>query len=269
MGNIIVSNDIISIADAEITAQSTADGFDKVNVMDFWRLKRRWRMNTLTKSNTNPIMIFDLGETKTIPAFFLNDVNFDKVLIKGHASNLTTDWTAASFDSGILSISEDDQVKRSKVYIPATAFAYRWLAICVPTTASAVGSYVIKWEMGTVILLEDTTLFMHNMSPDYERGGTQSYGEVKIKTRPKGRTKFGPIRWEGILQFGIRSTAQEADLLTLNNMNIANPLVFYENGTDGDDTSKVYLCVRDSQYKGSLIYSSTIQTTSIKLIELV
>ena len=140
MGNIIVSNDILTFADSAITVQGSAAGFAKVDLMDLWHLKRRWRMDSATKSDTNPIVRINMASAQTVDAVMLNDINFDKVIIKGHASDLGTDWTSASFSSGALSVSCDAQVSRYKIYAALTAFNYQYLAIIVPTTATAVGS---------------------------------------------------------------------------------------------------------------------------------
>lgn len=266
MGKIIVSKDIISVANAEITAQSTASSFAKVNVMDFWHLKRRWRMDSLTKSSINPVIYFDLGSAKTIDSIILNDVNFDKVVILGHASNLSTDWTAASFSSGEISISKDAQIDRYKVYIPLTSFNYRWLAICVPSAASAVGSYTTKWEIGTVLPLDSIHTFTHNMSPEYRRGAQRAYGDIELKSGHVERVEFGEIRWTATLSFGNRTVTEEVDLTTMNNMNISEPFIFYENNSD---ISKVYLCLRNSDYSGTMVANNAVTGTSIQLLEMV
>lgn len=266
MGKIIVSKDIISVANAEITAQSTANSFAKVNIMDFWHLKRRWRMDSLTKSSINPVIYFDFSSAKTIDSIVFNDVNFDKVVILGHASDLSTDWTAASFSSGEISINKDAQVDRYKVYIPLTSFNYRWLAVCVPSTASAVGSYTTKWEIGTVLPLDSIHTFTHNMSYDYTRGAQKAYSDIELKSGHIERIGLGEIRWAATLSFKDRTITEEVDLTTMNNMNIADPFVFYENDSN---TSKVYLCLRNSDYSGTMVIDNVVTGTSIQLLEMI
>ncbi len=239
---IIYSNDFI--AASAITAQSTASGFDPDNVQDYWRLKRRWRMDSADKSNINPILRIDMGAAKTVEAIFLNDINFDKVLILGHASDLGTDWTAADFTSGIISVSYDPVVGRYKVYIPHSAFNYRWIAPCVPTTASAVGPYQTKWEVGTVVLLDTVTELSKNMSYGYERGPKQD----TVDTGSHSSVATSEVYWEGTAKFKTRTVAQEAEVLALGKISMEDPMIFYENN---GDTSKCYLCRRLSDYSGS------------------
>lgn len=266
MGNIIISNDIITVANAAITVQGTASGFAKVDMMDLWHLKRRWRMDSANKSDTNPIVRIDLSAAKTLDSIMLNDINFDKVIIKGHASDLGTDWTAASFSSGALSVSCDAQVNRYKIYAALTSFNYQYLAIIVPTAASAVGSYTSAWEIGTVVSLDSINTFTKNMGYGYQRGATRAYKEIKLASGHVERFDVGDMRWQGTLSFKVRSTSHESDLTTMNNLNIADPLVFYENNSD---TSKVYLCLRNDNYIGTISHYGLVDGVTIRLEELV
>ena len=353
---IIIDNDLIIIESADITVQSTATGFAKANVMNHTNLKRRWRMDSLGKSNINPVMYFNLsaqtnlysltydstndvliagtypdgqlwkssdaGETWTLkkdlsnetPAqtyvysltydstndvliagtvpdaqiwkssdagetwtlkkdikdeqsldsIVLNDVNFDKVIIRGHNSSLGVDWTTASYNSGTITINKDTQVNRYSIYIPLTNFKYGYIAIIVPTTASVVGIYFNKWEIGRIGLLHTATEFSKTMSRNYKRGAERAFSELNLKSGHDERLIKGPIRWIGTLDFQARTTAEEADLTTLNNMDIGDTLIFYENN---GDTSKVYFCLRDDDYFGTYISSETIIGCSIRLKE--
>jgi len=262
--SIILDNDIITVIESAVTVQSTATGFNKVNVMNHAYLKRRWRMDALTKSDTNPVMYFDMSSAQTVAAIVLDDVNFDKVIIKGHATSLTTDWTAASFTTTTLTVSKDMQTDRYKIYIPLTSFNFRWLAIIVPTTATAVGSYTSKWEIGRVVLMDTATEFSRNMSVGYERGAERAYSELELASGHLERNIEGEIKWTGTLYFNYRKGAEENDLTTLNNMDIGATLVFYENN---GDTSKVYICLRDDNYSGTYLAEGIVQGSSIKLRE--
>jgi len=242
---IIYSNDFIEAS--AITARSVDSGppaFAAENVQDYWHLKRRLRLDEADKSNINPILRIDIGAAKTVEAVFLNDINFDTVLILGHASDLTTDWTAADFTSGIVSVSHDPLVGRYKIYVPLTAFNYRWIAICVPTTASAVGPYQTKWEVGTVVLLDTVTELSKNMSYGYERGPKQD----TVDTGSHSSVATSEVYWEGTAKFKTRSVAQEAEVLALGKISMEDPMIFYENN---GDTSKCYLCRRLYDYSGS------------------
>jgi len=224
MANIILTNDFISVADASITVQSTASGFAKANVFNHATLKRRWRMDSLTKSAVNPVINLDMTSARTLTAVVLYDVNFDKVNILGHASDLGTDWTAATFDSGAITISKDAQTGRYDVYIPLTSFEYRYLAIIIPVAANAVGDYTTKWEIGDVVLLDSGSPFSKNMAVGYFRGAEQSFAELKLASGHVERNILGDMQWMGTLTFGVRTTTEEADLTTLNNLDIQKRL---------------------------------------------
>ena len=92
---LILSGDFIDVANSEIVARSVATGYAKINIMDQWHLKRRLRMDDLTKSDTNPILRLDMGTAQTVTGIFLNDVNFDTVRIRGHGTDLGTDWSTS------------------------------------------------------------------------------------------------------------------------------------------------------------------------------
>ena len=300
---IILDNDLIVVADAEITVQSTATGFAKANVFNFAHLRRRWRMNSAAKSNTNPVMYFNnnklyggtspsgklyewngtdawvekapkLGAethilsmavaSSRIMAIVLDDVNFDKAVIKGHATDLGTNWTTASFTTDTITIDKDAQTNRYKTFIPLTDFNYQYLAILVPTTAQAVGDYTGNWQIGRVGLLKTATEFSKNMSYGYQRGAQRAFREVSLESGHNERESTGPIQWTGSLQFGFRRIAQETDLTTLNNMDIGETLIFYEND---EDTSKVYFCLRDDNYEGTIESTGIIKGKVIRLAE--
>ena len=144
MGNLIYSNDIIT--PHQIVTAENAVGYPGTNVTDLWHMKRRFKSARTKKSNTDYVIKFDFHEKRTIESLFLNNVNFNKVRIRGHATDLANDWSAASFDSGEIDISIDERVDRYKIYIAlshittSADFNYRWLAIQIPEDASHVES---------------------------------------------------------------------------------------------------------------------------------
>jgi len=264
---IFTSGDIITVSSANITAASTATGFAAANVMNHGSLKRRWRMDSASMSSITPVMYFDMGAAKTVSAIVLDDVNFDKCSILGHASSLSTDWSGATFATTGITISKDTQVNRYKSYIPLASFNYRFLAICIPETATAVGDYTSKWEIGRVGILDSGNEMTTNMSEGYERGAERAYEDLELKSGHVERTERGPIRWVGTLMFGKRSLTSESDLTTLNNTNISDTIIFYENNCITTDTSKVYFCLRDDNYKGTYTIHDIITGSSIRLRE--
>ena len=68
------------------------------------------------------------------------------------------------------------------------------------------------------------------------------------------------------LDFNERTIASESDLWTFNRMAITGPVFFYENLSD---TSKAYLCLRDTDYTGTWSSYGVIKGAAIKLKELI
>jgi len=87
---------------------------------------------------------------------------------------------------------------------------------------------------------------------------------LKLTSGHVERDSLGDMQWSGTLTFGVRTTTEEADLTTLNNLDISETLVYYENA---GDTSKVYVCLRDDHYKGTYLANGIVTGNSIKLTE--
>jgi hypothetical protein len=286
MGNIIISNDFVSgITAGDVHAISTATGYDVFDIFDNTKLKRRWRMDSADKSDHDAVIIIDMESAQTVTGVVLDDVNFNKVIIKGNDYDLSgwfcdsdessgfydgesDGWDTASFSSGEIDINVDAQVNRRKVFIPLTGFNYRYMAIIIPTSATAVGSYTAKWEIGRLGVLDSYYTFVHNVDWGYQRGASRMFREVPLGAGGYDRVSLGDIRWEGTLPFtGMRrQSTSEVDLTTLNNLDIGNVIVFYEN--DGD-TSKVYFCFRDTNYIGTYKTVDGVAGNSIRLKETV
>jgi len=255
MGNIILSNSFVDVADASITARSALTGYDKINVMDRWNIERCFSANDLTANDY--LLKFDFGAAQTLVGIFLNDVNFNKVKIQ---ANATDAWTAPTYAGTDLTVSQNKVTGRYQIYIPLTAFSYRYLRLFIPTGTAAVGSYTTKWSLGTVCFLSAATELAHNMSYDYGQMGKHFY-----KTSVNERVQTGKkIRWDGSLVFGNRTKTDEAELWTINRMNMALPFVYYENF---GDTSAAYLCVRDDSIETKWTSYSGVTGNSIKIKE--
>jgi len=233
MGNIILSNSFVDVADASITARSAATGYAKINVMDRWNMKRRFRADDKTANDY--LLKFDFGAAQTLVGIFLNDVNFDKVKIQGHASD---DWGSPTYAGTDLTVSRNPVTGRGQIYIPVT-FNLRWLRIFIPSGTTAVGSYTTKWEIGAVCFLSAVTTLSHNMSYGYGQTGEHFYKE-SVNERVKTAEA---IRWRGKIVFGNRATTDKTELQTANQMDMALPFVYYENR---GNTSEACLCVRDN-----------------------
>jgi len=256
MPNTIVSSDFIDLG--TITSRTEDASFPDGNVGDLWHLKRRFRAND---ANVNDWLLkFDFLAAKSVVAIVLNDVNFDEVRIQGDNE---VDFNAPiQYDSGIVDIALDEIVDRYKVYIPLTGFNYQWMRIFIPNSAAAVGSYTTKWGMGSAVVLDSITEITKNT---YSRTSVKAFQNIELQSGGRERVGLGEIGWEGTIGFDVRKESNETSLWELNNMDSADPLIFYEN--DGD-TSRVYLCLRDNAYEGELIYSGVARGNSVKFKEL-
>lgn len=267
MGNIILSNDFVIVPDASITARSQATGYVKANVMDLWHLKRRFRADDANKSDTDYLIKFDFGAARVLEAIFINDVNFDKVRIYGHSSDLGNDWSTASYQSGDITISQDTMVNRYKLYHEFSSFNYQYLAIGVPTSASAVGAYTTKWEVGTVVFMETVTELSENMSYGYEKYADMAVQEISLDNGLiEAMSLNDNLRWHGRLVFDNRSRDNESDLHAINALDRHKPLVFFENM---GSTQYAYLCVRRDAVRVSRIAYNVVRGSDVNLVELV
>lgn len=255
MGNIILSNSFIDVTDANITARTSTTGYPKIAVMDRWNLKRRFRANDVTANDY--LLKFDFTTAKAVLGIFLNDVNFNQVKIEGNA---TDSWGTPSFPGTTLTVSQNKVTGRYQIYIPLTGFNLRWLRLFIPVTATAVGGYTSKWEIGTVCFLSAVTTLSHNMSYGYGQSARHFFNTSateRIKTAEA-------LRWEGSLSFDNRSKDHESDLWALGKMDMSKPFVFYENR---DVTNEAYLCVRDDSMSVTEFAYSGVSGSTIKIKE--
>lgn len=263
MGNIVFSNSFVNVADANITARTTdASVGAKVNVMDRWHLKRRFRANDVTANDY--LLKFNFGAAQTLVAVVLLDVNFNTVKIQGHATDV---WTSPSYAGTNLTVSQNAITGRYNIYIPLTAFNYQYLRVFIPTGTTAVGTYTTKWEVGTVCFLSAQTTLAHNMSYGFKQSGQHFYRENQAPHGGTERILVGSsIAWNGVLPFGNRASSYGEELNTVNKMDMAQPIIYYHNDSD---TSEVYLCVRDDVIELSRGAYSIVSGNSIRLRELV
>jgi len=370
--------------------------------MDLWHLKRRFRADDANKSDTDYLIKFDFGAAQTLEAIFINDVNFDRVRIYGHDSDLGNDWSNASYSGagagtsltsqsldnadlsgdpiiarfsdgeqyiyskfyptistieGItddpeledlyvledatlsgtpvtveirsggssyylqtypnisdvtiitgqrtptltgytdcilsgtprvmkikvngtpyyakiypnilrdINIARDSIVNRYKLFYKLNEFNYRYLAIGVPTSASAVGSYTAKWEIGTIVFVESITELSENMSYGYEKYADMAVQEIILDNGlVEAMALNDNLKWHGRLIFDNRSRDNESDLHTINALSRHKPLVFFENM---GSTQHAYLCIRRDAVRVSRMAYNVVRGSDINLVELV
>lgn len=257
MANSIITDDFIDLG--TITSRTEVAAYPDDNVEEYWHLKRRFRANDVTKNDW--LLKFDFGAAKTVAGVFLNDVNFDEVQIQGHATDA---WGAPTYNEPLVEISLDERVNRYKVFIPITGFNLRWMRIFIPTSATAVGSYKTKWEVGSVVVLDTVPTISKNAMM---RTSSKAFRDIPLPHGGFERIELGSnLRWECDITIEQRAEVDEAEYWAINVLDSAEPLIFYENA---GDTDKAYLCLRDTDYAGTRLYDGLVRGNTIRLKELV
>jgi len=256
MGNLIYSQDFITVSDGNIAARSTTAGYAKVDVMDYWHLKARHRAADLTASNIEELLVFDFGSSEVVEAVYLSDVNYDTVRIYGDDADLSSDWSTADFDSGNVTISQNDWTGRYQVYIPLTSFEYQFLTIVTPAAASAVGPYTTFWETGNVCILQSVTTLSTNIGYPIK----QWTEELFVDVGRSGRVSVNDVTgWMGEITLGARTRTDETEAQLLGRMSKSEPILVYLNQSD---TSEAYLCLMDQGYSSDWFTADLVQSSS-------
>lgn len=267
-GNLIYSQSFITVADDAITARTSASGYDKVDIMDYWHLKARHRATDLTASDTSTLFRIDLTTaSQAVAGVYLSDVNYDKVRIYGHATDIGAgSWAGATWPTSKadITLSQNPWTGRYQGYIPTSGFAYRWMGIIVPAAATAVGSYTTTWETGVVCIMSSVTTLSINLGYPLR----QSTNHPFTDTGRSGRISLGDVvQWVGEISFGVRSRTDEAEAQAFGRLSASTPVFVYLNQ---DNTSEAYLCLRDQGYSSEWFTASLVQSAQgIQLKELV
>lgn len=261
MGNLIFSGSYTLATNNQISMPTEHSTYPKINVMDLFHLKRCTRSsNTATGS----LIQFDFSSAATIEGIVLNDVNFDTVEIKG---NNTDSWGSPSFESSELGVYNDEVVNRYKVYIPLTNFFYRYLQVSLPTGVAEVGSSLGVWSIGSIMLITDAITLSRNMSYGYSKTSSLPFEDILLGNGGIERVKLGDNLLANIqIPFRIRRETEEAELWTLNRVDMSVPICIFVNL---DNTSGVYICVRDNSYTSKLVQHNQVKGNTLKFKELV
>lgn len=235
MANIIISSDIVTVADANVSSRTETSGYSDEHINYHWDLKRRFRAQDV---NTNDWLLkIDFGAAQNVLGLLISDVNFDTVAIQGHA---TDSWGTPSYDGDDLTIGMNPYTGRYQIFILPAAFNYRWMRIFIPTGTSVVGDGSdTEWEVGNVVVLSTATAFTKNMAYGYDQRVKYFYAEAVNERYATGSAK----RWEAKLTFGNRLLASAAELRTMNRIEASTPFVYYENRSNSYEG---YLCVKDN-----------------------
>ncbi len=265
MGDSIITASFVDLG--TITSITETAPYVDDNVEEYWHLKRRYRATGIPKDDASFLLRFDFGAATSVVGVVLNDVNFTRTRIRAHAGDLNINWVGSTFDSGedhIISI--DERVNRYKIFIPAV-FNLQWMVIQVPASAGASiidGDYVAKWEVGSVVVLSAVPTISKNA---VARTSVKEFEELPLPPGGFERVSRGSdLRAEIEVSIDQRAEDDEAQYWNINKLDVAEPLIYYEN--DGE-TDKVYLCARDENYQGTRLYDGLITGNTIRLKELI
>ena len=258
MGDPIVSNDFVDLG--TITSRSEAAGYTDDNVENYWHLKQRFRANDLTKNDR--LLKCNFKAAKSVAAIALFDVNTDKVKFQLHSADA---WGAPNHDSGELVVSRSQLTGRYNIiYTPPAVVTKQWMRVFIPSTASAVGSYTTKWEVGAMVVLDSyETIEKYG----YSRTAVKAFEDISLPHGGVERISLGDEwRWEGTIDIPQRAEKDEDQYWTFNLFNPSEPMIFYENR---GETQNVYLCLRDDAYEGNLVHHGVVTGNSIHMKELI
>ncbi|GAG98936.1 unnamed protein product, partial [marine sediment metagenome] len=261
MGDSIITNSFVDLG--AIAGKSVTAPYVAANVEEYTHLKRRFRAGSFLKNDIDFLLKFEFAAKTSVMAVVLNDVNFTRARIRAHGSDLGVDWSGSTFNSGadhIVSI--DERVNRYKIFIP-TVFDLKWMVVQVPVSAGTsiiAGDYITKSEVGSVIALTKVPTISKNA---VVRTSIKEYEEIALPHGGFERISRGSeLRAEIDVSIDQRSEDDETQYWNINKLDSSEPLIYYEN--DGD-TSKVYLCVRDTDYAGTRLLDGLVSGNTIKL----
>lgn len=273
MGNIIITQNLIDLTD-KVTANGTDTGYHEDNVYDYENLMKRHRCDS--EIDNDWLYEINYGSATSVAAVFLNRVNFSKVRILGHASDISSTITAngadngdCTFDSGIITIPQNKHTGRYQAFIALTSFNYQYMWVAIDDTNVQVSDYTTHSECSSVVALSAATALTKNMSEGYLPYAEQFFVKDEFAHGGRNIIKRGDNkRWSGQLVFGNRAWADRDELLALSRLDMTEPTIFYENGCIESDISAAYLCSIDENYKGTV--STNIVTSGLmRLVEYV
>ncbi|MFH2129768.1 MAG: hypothetical protein ABIK68_05280 [bacterium] len=239
---IIFSQNTISIT-GKVSARTANASYPVTNVAIWDSLVQHFRADDALANDW--LLKIDFTAATPVAALFINHCNFDSITIQGNATDV---WTSPSFTSTV-SISKDRYVGRYKAFIALTAFNYRYLRLFIPTGETPTGGEGY-WFVSSVIPVSATTEFSLSMDYPYARGAGKPFKDNEFPSGKKERILTGSHKkWMGRISWGTRPSNSESDMLTLHEMDIEDPLIYFENM---GDTSRAYYCLRDNAYENTL-----------------
>lgn len=254
MGNFIFGYnfvDFTAVASGETSPYVAAN-------LKLWAYPRRhWRSPNTTVTN----IVLDMTTSKALQALVLGDSNFSQCHIEGNATDV---WTAPSFRypvAGELTITKDPETARRSVYVPLTAFNYRYLRIVIPAqTPDNSNTY---FRIGSVVLLDTLLELKRNPAYPYDTLADEKIKQVEFESGAEEDVVLGDAIWKGTCRWEKCLPEYLSDFWTINSLGKSALLVFYEN--NGEDW-RAYVVKRRTAVERSWTTSNlhAIQSVTFK-----
>jgi hypothetical protein len=257
MANVIITNSFVTLTNSMLTARSENASYPKVNCLKQLRLMDVFRAADVIADDY--LLKINFGSAQSVAAVALLNVNFSHAQIQGHASDV---WTAPSYAGSSHAVSQNKYTGRYNVFVPLVDFNYQYMRIYIPAGTTEVGTSQNQWQIGTMVIMSSASPLAQNIAYGFSQSADEVTEEIGGDV-----ASISPVpEWEGTISFGNRRKSEgETMILTLNRMQRSKTVIFYVN--DGD-SSEVYLCYRESNFKISRPFYSTISSDSITYREI-
>ena len=254
MGNFKFGYNFVTIAAIEVDTEDA--NYPMSNLVLDSNPKRQYRTTVQTQSR----IYYNFGAVaKAVKIVELTDVNFVNILIAG---NNTSDWTTPLFPDQAFTISKNIETQRYNLCAVLTGFNCQRLRLTIPAqtpldlSVFRVGSMVC---CDTVLELADSPAF------PYKYSASEAMKKNEFESGGEERINLGDLIWRGSFGFDLYAKTAESDFWILNSVLKHQNIVFFENL---GDTSKSYLCRRDSGIEVLWHQAQLVRTDKIALREI-
>jgi len=260
MGNLIITDSIVKVANSGITARNENPGDWKYHTMIHTRPELYLR---LQDANANDYLaVLDFGAEQSLAAIALLGINASKIQIQGHTAD---SWGSPASAGTALTVSQETYTGLYNIFVTLSGWSYQFLRIFIPTGATEVGTSISKWQVSSIVPLSAATPLTVNM--DYGFSQTAEQAETVNRLAGGGMDAArlsASIKWKGTFPFGKRTIAQDAELRAMNRFDISQPVVlFMNNGV----TSECHLCKRMGSYTSRQTDYGHVEGSSISFEE--
>ncbi len=221
MGNFIFGYNFV---DFTPTASGETSPYVDDN-LKLWQFPIRHYRSPNTLETT---IVFDMATAHALLSVAMVDVNFSQFHIEGNDTNV---WTSPSFRypavSGELSTTKDPETGRRSVYVPLSAFNYRYSRLVIPSQTPDNGDAYFR--IGNVFLVDTLLELADNPSFPYEHSAYEKIRATEYESGGFEDVVLGGAIWRGSFGWDVSVREHAGDFWTLNSLGKNAILLFYEN----------------------------------------